>query len=39
MKIRTIGFKSGKLDSTASGLKLRRGMVIEEIDKEELLDL
>ena len=37
--IKTSGFRGGRLDSTASKIKMRRGMKVEEIDRDEFLEL
>ena len=39
VRARSQGFFKAKMDSTASGAKVKRGMRIEEINKEELLEL
>jgi hypothetical protein len=39
VRVRAQGFKGGRYDSTASGVKVRRGMRVEEIDKSEFVEL
>lgn len=39
VRVRAQGFKGGRIDSTASKVKLKRGMRVEEIDRAELLEL
>ena len=39
VRVKTNGFRGGRIDSTASKVKMRRGMRVEEIDREEFLDL
>ena len=39
VRVRHQGFRNGRYDSTASNVKLRRGMRVEEIDKSEFVEI
>ena len=39
VRVRQQGFRVGRYDSTASNVKVRRGMRVEEIDKEEFVEM
>lgn len=39
MRIRSIGFRGGRFDSTASNVKMRRGTKIQEIEREEFVEI
>ena len=38
VRIKTNGFRGGRLDSTASRAKVKRGMRVEDVERDELLD-
>ena len=38
VRVKTNGFRGGRLDSTVSKAKVRRGMRVEDVERDELLD-
>ena len=39
VRIKANGFRGGRLDSTAANVKMKRGMRVEEVEREEMLEI